>query len=125
MAYEGGMGLYDLGYEPLFQLLRFTLLAKLTTPFKFDDGLAVNDYRVVHLSHSKNDALNVLSKTHVSCSPGLRDCDGRLMCEVWKHRILTQDEAMKFNHGYWDEALGAISDSGLKRYLLERYVDGE
>lgn len=125
MAYEGGIGLYDLGYEPFFQLLRFTLLAKLTTPFKFDNGRAVNDYRVIHLSHSKNDALNVLSKTHVGCSPGLTDRAGSLMCEVWKHRILTQDEAMKFNHGYWDEALGAISDSGLKRYLLERYVDCE
>jgi len=85
----------------------------------------VNDYRVIHLSHSKNDALNVLSKTHVGCSPGLTDRAGSLMCEVWKHRILTQDEAMRFRHGYWDEALPVVSDSGLKTYLLERYVDGE
>ena len=125
MTYEGGMGLYDLGYEPYFQLLRFTLLAKLTTPFTFDDGPEVSDYRVIHLSHSKNDALNILSKTHVSCSPGLKDQAGKSMCEAWKDRILTRDEAMKFNHGHWDEALEVVSDSGLKRYLLERYVDGE
>ncbi len=122
MVDEGGMGLYDLGYEPFFQLLRFTLLAKLTTPFTFDDGPEVSDYRVIHLSHSKNDALNILSKTHVSCSPGLKDQAGKSMCEVWKHRILNQDEAVKFSHGYWDEALGVVSDSGLKRYLLERYA---
>ena len=47
MEYEGGFGVHDLGYEPYFQLLRITLLAKLTTPFKFDNGPTVEDYRVV------------------------------------------------------------------------------
>lgn len=124
MADEGGMGLYDLGYEPFFQLLRFTLLAKLTTPFTFDDGPRVSDYRVIHLSHSKNDALNTLSKTHVSCSPGLKDHAGKSMCEVWKQHVLTAQEASRFVHGYWDETLDAISDSALREYLLERYGDG-
>ena len=123
MTEEGGIGLYDLGYEPYFQLLRFTLLAKLTTPFTFDDGPEVSDYRVIHLSHSKNDALNILSKMHVSRSPGFKDQAGKAMCEVWKHTILAVEERPRFMHGCWDEALGVISESPLKEYLLKRYGD--
>lgn len=123
MTEEGGMGLYDLGYEPYFQLLRFTLLAKLTTPFSFDEGPEVRDYRVIHLSHSKNDALNILSKKHVSCLPGLKDQAGKSMCEVWKQTVLAVEERPRFVHGCWNEALGVVSDSKLREYLVKRYGD--
>ena len=118
---EGQFGLHDLGYEPIFQLLRMTLLAKLTTPFEFDNGLHVDDYRIVHLSHSQNDKLNTLSKEHLSYSPGLDQYTGRNLHEVWKDSILTEGEATKFHYGYWNEAIGTISDGELKKYLAERY----
>ena len=123
---EGGFGLHDLGYEPYYQLLRMTLLAKLTTPLKFDNGsvnesIDIEDYRIVHLSHSQNERLNTLSKRHLSYSPGLRQHCGKSLHEVWKDSILCEDEATKFRYGYWNEAIGVISDGELRKYLTERY----
>lgn len=122
MAYEGGFGLPDLCYEPYFQLLRMTLLAKLTTPFDFDNGLVIEDYRIVHLSHSRNKGLNLLTRKHLSYSPGLRHCIGKSLHEVWKDIVLTENESKKFNCGYWDEAIRVISNGEIKQYLVERYV---
>ena len=118
---EGCFGLHDLGYEPYYQLLRMTLLAKLTTPFEFDNGLRIEDYRIIHLSHSQNGRLNTLSKKHLSCSPGLKQHSGKSLHEVWKDSILSEDEATKFRYGYWNEAIRVISDKKLRKYLLERY----
>ena len=118
---EGGLGLYDLGYEPYYQLLRMTLLAKLTTPLEFANGLRIEDYRIIHLSHSQNDRLNTLSKKHLSFSPGLWQHSGKSLHEVWKDSILSGNEATKFRYGYWNKAIGIISDGKLKKYLLERY----
>ena len=122
MSEEGGFGLQDLGYEPYFQLLRMTLLAKATTPFQFDSGPKVEDYRIVHLSHSQNDRLNTLSRKHVSCTPGLKEHCGRLLHEAWSECILSESEALKFRHGYWDQAISCISNGELKKYLIKRYV---
>ena len=121
MNYEGGFGLSDLCYEPLFQLLRMTLLAKLTTPLRFDNGFVIEDYRIVHLSHSKNEGLNFLSPEHLSHSSGLQHCAGKLLHEVWKDVILSENESKKFYYGHWDHAIRVILDSPLKQYLLERY----
>ena len=121
MDYEGGFGLHDLGYEPYYQLLRMTLLAKLTTPFQFDNGLLIEDYRIIHLSHSQNDGLNTLSKKHLSCSPGLRQHFGKSFHEVWKDSVLSENEATKFHYGYWNEAISTISNGKLRKYLMERY----
>lgn len=121
MTNEGGLGLYDLGYEPYYQLLRMTLLAKLTTPFKFDNGLLVEDYRVMHLSHSENKELDVLSKRHLGSSPGLMHNANKSLHEVWRDSILSESETTKFCSGYWNEAIKAIVDSDLKKYLTERY----
>lgn len=122
MTYEGGFGLSDLCYEPFFQLLRMTLLAKLTTPFKFDSGLVVQDYRILHLSHSKNSGLNKVTTAHMDFSPGLRRYSGKSLHEVWKDNILTNTEAKKFCCGYWDQAIKVISDNKLKSYLSNRYL---
>jgi len=118
---EGGFGLHDLGYEPYYQLLRMTLLAKLTTPFEFDNGLRIEDYRIIHLFHSQNDRLNILSKKHLSFSPGLWQHSGKSLHKVWKDSILSENEASKFCYGYWNEAIGIISDGKLRKYLAERY----
>lgn len=119
---EVPFGLYDLGYEPLFQLLRMTLLAKLTTPLAFGDMFTIEDYRVIHLSHSQNHGLNVLSQNHLSYLPGLKEYAGGKLHEVWKENILSDPEATKFYSGYWDKALGNISSGELKEYLQERYT---
>ena len=121
MDYEGGIGLHDFGYEPYFQLLRMTLLAKLTTPLSLGDGPTVEDYQIVHMSHSDNSGLNTLSRSHVSLLPGLKQHAGRTLHEVWRSELLSDAEASKFCGGYWDKAIGAISDGDLKDYLLRRY----
>ena len=121
MSYERGLGLYDLGYEPYYQLLRMTLLAKLTTPFKFDNGSLVEDYRVIHLSHSENKELDILSKKHLEFSPGLKHNVNKSLHEVWRDSILSETETAKFCSGYWNKATKAIADSDLKKYLIERY----
>ena len=121
MNYEGGFGLHDLGYEPYYQLLRMTLLAKVTTPFEFDNGLRIEDYRIIHISHSQNERLNTLSKRHLSNSPGLRQHSGKSLHEVWKDVVLTENEVVKFHCGYWNEAIAVISEGELKKYLIQRY----
>jgi len=122
MTYEGAFGLPDLCYEPFFQLLRMTLLAKLTTPLEFDSGLVVKDYRILHLSHSKNSGLNELTPAQLDFSPGLRRYSGRSLHEVWRDNILSNTEAKKFCCGYWDQAIRVISDDRLKNYLSNRYL---
>ena len=67
---EDKIGLPDFSYEPFYQLLRMTLLAKMTTPAKLG-LLKIEDYKIIHLSHSENNDLNFLSKTHLKYSPGL------------------------------------------------------
>ena len=121
MDEEGGFGLHDLGYEPYYQLLRMTLLAKLTTPFEFDNGLHIEDYRIIHLSHSLNERLNTLSKRHLSSLSGIWQHSGKSLHAVWKYHILSENEATKFYYGYWDEAIGVIAGGELKNYLFERY----
>jgi hypothetical protein len=122
MSYEQGFGLYDLGYEPFYQLLRMTLLAKLTKTMAFDNGLKIEDYRILHLSHSTNDDLNIVSKEQLSFCSGLQHCVDKRLHEVWKNSILSKSESEKFHFGYWDRAINDISDEKLKQYLFERYV---
>jgi hypothetical protein len=117
---EDTFGLSDLGYEPFYQLLRMTLLAKSTTPMQLTSNISIQDYRVIHLSHSQNVELNYLSEKHLFFSPGLRHLAGKTLHESWKS-ILTDSEHNKFFGGYWDEAIQTISDTPLKEYLIKRY----
>ena len=77
MSTEGGLGLYDLGYEPFYQLLRMHLLAKTTTPLKLNDKILIQDYRIVHLSHSENKELNILKENQIKLCPGLMKYEGQ------------------------------------------------
>lgn len=120
MRSEDTFGLADLGYEPLYQLLRMTLLAKTTTPMYLTSDILVEDYRIVHLSHSQNAGLNYLSEKHLIFSPGLRNMAGKSLHESWR-TIITESENCKFFGGYWDEAIEVISDTPLKKYLKERF----
>ena len=115
----GDIGLFDFSPDHLYQLMRITLLAKRTTPIVIGN-LWVEDYRVVHLSHSMNNAINILHKKYLSHSPGLQKYAGFKFYEVWKD-LLSNNEKSKFIGAHWDLALGVIQDIKLRNYLQNRY----
>ncbi len=117
--YEGGIGLFDFGYEPIYQLLRMTLLAKLTTPIKVGE-YHIEDYRILHLSHSDNEKLNTIRKSHVKYCPHLTEYIGESLHNTW-HSLLSQKDRVKFKHGFWNKELGLIQNNKLKDYLEKRY----
>ena len=81
---EGGArGLADLAPDHLYQLLRMTLLAK-TTVGEALGPYRIEDYRIVHLTHSRNDEINILRGRDLALSPGLAKCAGRSLHEVWR-----------------------------------------
>ena len=47
-----------------------TLLTKMTTPLKLN-SVEIVDYKIIHLTHSENNDLNILSENHLKYSPGL------------------------------------------------------
>ncbi len=116
---EGGMGVHDFSVDHLYQLLRMTLLAKKTTPMNVG-SIEVQDYRVIHLTHSGNDKINVLQSEHAKYSPGLADYIGRPFHEVWL-QLLNPDERRKFLGAYWDKGIPSIGNKALREYLAERY----
>ncbi len=121
MMENGGLGLYDFSYEPYYQLMRITLLAKMTTPLCNDASIKIEGYKVLHLTHSCNSDLNVLRTDHLKYSPGLQKYAGKDLHETWKNHILSKKESANFCHGYWDKALATVCDLDLKKYLMERY----
>ena len=42
--------------------------------------------------------------------------------DCWKE-IIADSERNKFSGGYWDEAIKVITDTPLKRYLVERFCN--
>lgn len=118
---EKGIGLHDFSADHLYQLLRFTLLAKTTTPINIGN-IKIEDYRVVHLSHSKNDESDILHKKYLTHSPGLTGFAGLKLYDAWKS-ILSENERLKFIGAYWDNALPNLKDGPLKNYLIDRYYE--
>lgn len=117
---ESSLGLYDFSPDHLYQLLRMTLLAKKTMGLAIGEH-TLEDYRIVHLTHSKNDRLNVLHPEYLTLSPGLQCFAGQPLHEVWK-AVLAADERQRFHAGYWDQAVRTIQDRDLGAYLSERYA---
>lgn len=114
------LGLYDFSPDHLYQLLRMTLLAKKTVD-KTLGPYPLEDYRIVHLTHSQNDQINVLHEKYLTLSPGLQRFSGQLLHDVWKAVLSTKDRE-RFVCGYWDKAINLIEDSELKEYLAKRYA---
>jgi hypothetical protein len=114
---EGALGLQDFSYEPLYQLLRMTLLAKETTPIKIGD-IQVEDYCIIHAAHSENKALLTVKPDHLKFSPGLRERTETDLHGLWKS-LLNDEEQEHFYCGYWDKAVARINDK--TGYLKERY----
>jgi hypothetical protein len=116
---EGGIGLQDFSTDHFYQLLRMTLLARKTTPMKIGD-LEVEDYRVVHLSHSGNDKINVVQTEYAKYCSGIQGMVGKGFHETWK-RMLAAEEQKKFVAAHWDGGIKSIKNKDLREYLLERY----
>ena len=90
-----------------------TLLAKMTTPIMIGKH-SIQDYRILHITHSDNSKLNILSKSNI------KFCQGMNIHEVWLD-LLSDYEKNKFRAGYWNQSLDLITDNDLKNYLIERY----
>jgi hypothetical protein len=116
---EGGLGLPDFSPDHLYQLLRMTLLAKMTTPIQIGN-LKIEDYRIVHLSHSANPEIEILHERYLQSSPGLKQYSGKKLYEVWTE-ILSDFEKERFKYGHWDVAIKEIKDNELRTYLSNRY----
>jgi hypothetical protein len=117
---EDKMGLSDFSYEPFYQLLRMTLLAKMTTPTNLN-SLRIDDYKIIHLTHSENNDLNFLSKTHLKYSPGLKGFIGNSLHDTWVE-LLDGQEKEHHIMGFWNKALNVLSTNKDKEYLVQRYV---
>lgn len=95
------LGLSDVGYEPFYQLLRQHMLGQETVGMSFGPH-KIEDYIVVHLSHSKNDKLNILSEKHCAYANGLKQYVGQEIHKVWM-QLLNEEQKRHFYSGYWDK----------------------
>ncbi|MEI8390526.1 MAG: hypothetical protein WCG23_11670 [bacterium] len=117
-------GLYDICYEPFYQLLRQHLLAQQTLGVKFGDHY-VEDYIVMHLSHSQNKKLNVLTASQAEYSKGFEKYIGQEIHEIW-HSLLSESHKHRFIGEYWDLCFQKYdAPPELKpwsNYISERYL---
>jgi len=120
-AHDSALGLSDFSPDHVYQLMRMTLLAKTTTPIMIGD-IAIEDYRILHLSHSTNDKANRLHPEYLALSPGLVRFAGMDFHTVWRE-LLAEEEKSKFLSGYWDQSIPTIENEKLRNYLTERYFE--
>jgi hypothetical protein len=99
--------------------MRITLLAKMTTGERLGQ-YTLEDYRILHLTHSQNDRINILHPEYLIHSPGLGRFSGQGLHDVWK-TILSDRERGRFLWGHWDQGIGTIADTRLREYLSARY----
>lgn len=114
------LGIYDFSPDHLYQLLRMTLLAKKTIGTNLG-RYTLQDYRIVHLTHSQNNKINTLQPEYLKLSPGIQRFSGRQLHEVWKELLSPRDKE-NFISGFWDKAIGMIENNKLRDYLSERYA---
>ena len=116
-------GLYDICYEPFYQLLRQHMLGQETVGMCFGDYY-IQDYKVIHLTHSANKKLNVLTDKQAEYSKGFSDFVGNQIHEIWSD-LLNTNFKEKFIGAYWDEAVLKFKPNNeLKSwydYIVERY----
>jgi hypothetical protein len=111
--------MYDFSPDHLYQLLRMTLLAKKTTGMSLG-SYTLEDYRIVHLTHSQNNRINILHPEYLILSPGLKEFSGRQLHEVWKELLSPRDRE-RFVYGHWDRSISTIENNELRAYLSDRY----
>lgn len=122
-------GMSDLGYEVFYQLLRQHLLAKQTIGMTFG-SYKIHDYRVVHLSHSGNNKLNILNSKVLEYSDNIAKYVGKELHDVWP-QLLSEKHRSKFIGAYWDEVFKKYQPPQelefwyWQNYINERYVSKE
>ena len=94
-------GLSDVGYEPFYQLLRQHMLGQETVGMNFGPYV-IEDYIVIHLSHSENKKLNILSEKHCIYANGLRQYIGQDIHNIWA-QLLKDEQKRHFVGAYWDK----------------------
>ena len=117
---RSSLGIYDFSPDHLYQLMRMTLLAKKTIGIDLGK-YTLEDYRIVHLTHSQNDRINTLHPEYLILSPGLKHFSGQQLHDVWKG-LLSPSDREKFFSGHWDKSINTIEDNNLRTYLAERYA---
>jgi hypothetical protein len=116
---RSSLGIYDFSPDHLYQLLRMTMLAKKTTGMNLGE-YRLEDYRILHLTHSQNDRINILHPEYLALSPGLEQFSGQQLHEVWKG-LLSAGDKERFFFGHWDEAISTVENDELREYLANRY----
>lgn len=114
---EDTIGIQDFSYEPFYQLLRMTLLAKETTPTRIGT-IDIEDYTVLHLVHSENTELLRIKPDQIRYCPGIFSEKTQDFHELWIS-LLNESEKKHFKYGYWNKAIAQLDD--FKHYLKERY----
>ena len=114
------LSLADFSIDHLYQLMRMTLLGIKTVNLSIGD-LVIEDYRILHLTHSQNDMTNILQPKDLKFSPGLQSYVNQDVHAVWKS-ILSDAAKHRFFHGYWNTELDQITDPHLYDYLNKRYA---
>lgn len=116
-------GLYDICYEPFYQLLRQHMLGQETVGKKFGDYV-IEDYIVMHLSHSANKKLNILEEKHCEYSKDLLPYVGQELHAIWL-QLLNINQQKHFIGAYWDECFKKYHCpeylSGWENYIKKRY----
>ena len=86
-------------------------------------NIKIEDYLIVHLSHSENEKLNILHEEDLFYSPGLREKYLKKdFHDSWRD-LLGEKEKVKFVSGHWNLILNNIDlphDEWLL-YCKERY----
>lgn len=113
------LGVTDFSPDHLYQLFRMTLLAKTTTPIQIGD-FQIMDYRILHLSHSQNERINILEKKYLEFSPGLKQYENNELHKAWP-QLLSIEERARFYSGFWNKSIRTIENKKLREYLIERY----
>lgn len=96
-------GIYDVCYEPFYQLLRQHMLGQETIGMKFGDYV-IEDYVVMHLSHSENSKSNILTAKQCEYSKGLEQYIGQELHTIWD-KLLNKEHKSRFIGTYWDKCL--------------------
>ena len=78
---RSSLGMYDFSPDHIYHLLRMTLLAKTTTGMDLGK-YTLQDYRIIHLTHSQNDRINTLHPEYLILSPGLKRFSGQQLHDV-------------------------------------------
>ena len=116
-------GLYDVCYEPLYQLLRQHMLGQETVGMRFGDYL-IEDYIVMHLSHSANKKLNILTEKQCEYSKGLEKYVGQELHTIWD-KLLNKSQKQRFIGAYWDKCLSDFKPNedlcSWYLYMVKRY----